>query len=82
MKDAYVSGRRDADSCVGQGLRLPATSGCDAVEGVFVDRLGLTRTDAVALLGAHTIGRGDEDFSGHDGIWVDSEAQSVVSILM
>ena len=80
LKDTYVSGRVDAESCVDQGLRLPAASGCDAVEGVFVDRLGLTRTDAVALLGAHTIGRGDQAFSGHNGIWVDTEAQSVVSI--
>ena len=80
LKDTYVSGRVDAESCVDQGLRLPAASGCDAVEGVFVDRLGLTRTDAVALLGAHTIGRGDQAFSGHHGIWVDTEAQSVVSI--
>ena len=62
-----------------QGLRLPAASGCDAVEGVFVDRLGLTRTDAVALLGAHTIGRGDTEFSGHNGIWVDTVQQSTVS---
>ena len=62
-----------------QGLRLPAASGCDAVEGVFVDRLGLTRTDAVALLGAHTIGRGSTDFSGHNGIWVDTVQASTVS---
>ena len=79
MKSDYVSGRRDANECIDQGTRLPAATGCDAVEGVFVDRLGLTRTDAVALLGAHTIGRGDQDFSGHHGIWVDTEAQSVVS---
>ena len=79
LKDTYVSGRVDADSCVGQGLRLPLATGCDAVEGVFVDRLGLTRIDAVALLGAHTIGRGNQAFSGHNGIWVDTEAQSVVS---
>lgn len=78
MKESYVSGRVDADSCVDQGLRLPAASGCDAVEGVFVDRLGLTRTDAVALLGAHTIGRGDTDFSGHNGIWVDTVRESTV----
>ena len=79
LKNTYVSGRADADSCVDQGLRLPPATGCDAVEGVFVERLGLTRTDAVALLGAHTIGRGNQDFSGHHGIWVDTEAQSVVS---
>ena len=79
LKSTYVSGRVDAESCDGQGLRLPAASGCDAVQGVFVDRMGLTLTDGVALLGAHTIGRGNELFSGHHGIWVDTEAQSVVS---
>ena len=79
LKSTYVSGRVDANSCDGQGLRLPAASGCDAVQGVFVDRMGLTLTDGVALLGAHTIGRGNELFSGHHGIWVDTEAQSVVS---
>ena len=79
LKSTYVSGRVDAESCVDQGLRLPAASGCDAVEGVFVERMGLTLTDGVALLGAHTIGRGNEVFSGHHGIWVDTEAQSTVS---
>jgi hypothetical protein len=78
LKSTYVSGRADSDSCDSQGLRLPAASGCDQVELVFVDRLGLTRAEAVALLGAHTIGRGDAEFSGHHGIWVDTEAQSVV----
>lgn len=51
------------------------------MEGVFVDRLGLTRTDAVALLGAHTIGRGNTIFSGHHGIWVDTTAESTVSLV-
>jgi len=79
LKSTYMSGRVDAESCVDQGLRLPAASGCDAVEGVFVERMGLTLTDGVALLGAHTIGRANELFSGHHGIWVDTEAQSTVS---
>ncbi len=61
---------------------MPAASGCDAVEGVFVERLGLTRTDAVALLGAHTIGRGNTNFSGHNGIWVDTVQQSTVSLAL
>ena len=79
LKSTYVSGRADADSCVGQGARLPAASGCDSVETVLVGRMNLTLTDAVALLGAHTIGRGDTLFSGHHGIWVDTELQSTVS---
>ena len=33
------------------------------VEDVFLNRMGLTWTDAVALLGGHTIGRGSEHFS-------------------
>ena len=78
LKSTYMSGRVDAESCVDQGLRLPAASGCDAVESVFVERMGLTLTDGVALLGAHTIGRANELFSGHHGIWVDTEAQSTV----
>ena len=80
-KSTYVSGRVDTESCDGQGSRLPAATGCDAVEGVFVDRMNMTLTDGVALLGAHTIGRGDTLFSGHHGIWVDTEVQSVVSTL-
>merc|ERR1712194_445216 len=51
---------------------------CTEVEGVFLHRLGLTWTDAVALLGGHTIGRGSADFSGHDGIWVETEEESVI----
>jgi len=71
-------GRIDNDNCPSSSSRLPADSGCTAVEGVFIDRMGLTWTDATALLGGHTLGRGDAEFSGHPGTWVDTDAQSTV----
>merc|ERR1712226_466285 len=75
-------GRIDKDQAAGQCAdssgRLPADDGCTAVEGVFINRMGLTWTDAVALLGAHTLGRGHAEFSGHAGTWVDNNAESVI----
>jgi len=32
----------------------------------------------VALLGAHTLGRGDREFSGHHGTWVDNDEEAQV----
>ena len=40
--------------------------------------MGLDWRDAVALSGGHTLGRGNQDFSGHDGIWVDTVDESIV----
>ena len=78
-------GRLDRDpnapggsECADSSSRLPLESGCSEVEGVFLDRMGLSWRDAVALLGAHTLGRGDAAFSGHDGAWVDSDEQSII----
>lgn len=78
LKDSFVWGRVDNASCQGSALRLPETSGCNEVEEVFLTRLGLSRRDTVALLGAHTLGRGDASFSGHHGIWVDTVSESLV----
>ena len=58
MRDTFMWGRRDRDECAGSGDRLPTPSGCDQVERVLLGRMGLTWADAVALLGAHTLGRG------------------------
>jgi len=71
-------GRIDSDTCAESSERLPAASGCTEVEETFIDRMGLSWTDAVALMGAHTLGRGDAEFSGHDGTWVDTDEQSIV----
>jgi hypothetical protein len=58
LRDTFLWGRKDSDVCHNSGLRLPQSSGCDEVEDVFLERMGLTWTDAVALLGAHTLGGG------------------------
>lgn len=56
---------------IGMG-RLPhADKGWDHVKKVFVTRMGLSVTDIVALLGAHTLGRTDIDNSGFAGPWVE-----------
>lgn len=63
LKDSFVWGRIDRSSCPGSATRLPEATGCSEVEDVFLNRLGLTWTDAVALIGAHTLGRGDVNVS-------------------
>eukprot|EP00808_Paulinella_micropora_P014656 g17832.t1 len=36
----------------------------------FFDTWGLTPTDMIALLGAHTVGRAERKYSGYEGAWV------------
>ena len=55
LVDTFLWGRQDADSCKGQGDRIPMGSGCREVQDVFLDAMGLTWRDSVALLGAHTM---------------------------
>lgn len=76
--DTFRVGRVDRDSCPGSADRIPEPSGCDAVEETFIDRMGLTWTDAVALMGGHTLGKGDRDFSGHEGVWVDNFQEAMM----
>ena len=78
LKSTFKWGRVDADQCPDAALRLPGDTDCGEVQDVFLNRLGLTWTDAVALLGAHTVGRGSSDFSGHDGIWVDTNQEATI----
>jgi hypothetical protein len=61
MRETFRWGRKDRDSCIGSGQRLPRPSGCQQVEAVFLTRMGLSWREAVALLGAHTLGRGDRE---------------------
>jgi len=77
LKPTFFWGRIEADECPGSAARLPSTESCQQVEGVFLDRMGMKWKDAVALLGAHTMGRAHSEFSGHHGTWVpnDIEAQ-------
>jgi hypothetical protein len=60
LRNTFYWGRTTLDSCPGSDSRLPTTAGCQDVEGVFLERMGLTWKDAVALLGAHTLGRGQK----------------------
>ena len=46
------------------------------MEGVFINRMGLTWTDTVALMGVHALGRGDKYFTGHDGTFVQNNEES------
>jgi len=71
-------GRIDSNDCPNSSSRLPEPGGCNDVEDAFITRMGLTWTDAVALMGAHTLGRGDADFSGHQGTWVQDDTRSTV----
>ena len=71
-------GRTDRDSCPQSSGRLPEPHGCSEVERTFITRMGMTWTDAVALMGAHTLGKGHEEFSGHEGTWVRDAEQSTV----
>mmetsp|Transcript_33438 Transcript_33438/g.50441 ORF Transcript_33438/g.50441 Transcript_33438/m.50441 type:complete len:451 (-) Transcript_33438:167-1519(-) len=71
-------GRVDRNVCSLSSGRLPEASGCNEVEETFIDRMGVTWRDAVALIGAHTLGRGHTRFSGHDGTWVQNDEESTI----
>ncbi len=71
-------GRKDRDVCPDSSARLPEPHGCSEVERTFITRMGLTWTDAVALMGAHTLGKGHEEFSGHEGTWVRDAEQATI----
>mmetsp|Transcript_34571 Transcript_34571/g.74986 ORF Transcript_34571/g.74986 Transcript_34571/m.74986 type:complete len:642 (-) Transcript_34571:215-2140(-) len=75
-------GRVDREDCspptVDSASRLPGAQGCSEVKRTFIDQMSLSWRDATALLGAHTLGFGHSQFSGHDGMWVDEEAEAVI----
>ncbi len=58
-------GRVDNNFCDGGAGRLPAHQpGFSEFQRVFIDQMGLTMNDAVALLGAHTVGHVHPQYSG------------------
>lgn len=59
LANTFLWGRKDASICKGSGNRIPTGTGtCRDVEDTMLDAMGLEWRDAVALLGAHTIGKG------------------------
>jgi hypothetical protein len=78
LRNTFFWGRETSDICPGSDDRLPTSAGCQEVEGVFLQRMGLSWKDAVALLGAHTLGRGNAEFSGHHGTWAANDAEALI----
>lgn len=68
----FKFGRTTRASCPGAADRLPnPENGCADVDKVFVKNLGLTRSQAAALMGVHTLGRAQHENSGYEGWWSD-----------
>ena len=45
LRSTFLWGRETVDACPGSNDRLPTSAGCQEVEGVFLDRMGLTWND-------------------------------------
>ncbi|XP_076900648.1 L-ascorbate peroxidase, cytosolic-like [Bidens hawaiensis] len=66
---AFHPGRTDMDAPAPEG-RLPFPShGSNELRNIFVNTMGLTDQDIVALSGGHTLGSTHKDRSGQDGPW-------------
>jgi len=80
IDNAFQYGRSDHDDCDGCALsvanRLPDSSlSTDHVLEVFQDRMGFNKSEIVALMGAHSLGRMEFNNSGHEGIWDQTPAK-------
>ena len=62
----------EAGSCAGHASRHVSAESTSSVEtsNVFVDRLGFTHREVVALIGAHVLGKASKANSGYEGKWV------------
>lgn len=68
----WIPGRRDKHSekdCPPVGRLPDGALGKSHVLDVFVERLGFTVQETVALIGAHTVGRCHSNRSGFEGPW-------------
>ena len=68
----YKVGRVDTSDCKGQGTRHVSSEskGSKEVERVFVDELGFTHREVVALIGAHVLGKATKEHSGYEGRFI------------
>eukprot|EP00930_Biecheleria_cincta_P086016 TRINITY_DN75386_c0_g1_i1.p1 TRINITY_DN75386_c0_g1~~TRINITY_DN75386_c0_g1_i1.p1 ORF type:complete len:514 (-),score=72.00 TRINITY_DN75386_c0_g1_i1:4-1545(-) len=66
-------GRQDVSSCSVSGkARLPsAEKGATQIQTYIMQKFNLNARHAVALLGAHTLGRCDVNISGYNSTWKD-----------
>eukprot|EP00434_Breviolum_minutum_P004822 symbB.v1.2.004251.t2/scaffold241.1/size254724/6 len=74
LRSRFKFGRQTASSCSFAVGRLPDPErGCVAVDETFVQRMGLSWSQAAALMGVHTLGRAKVENSGYHGWWSDPE---------
>ena len=76
----YSYGRTDGEcSCEKDFFPDPesdAATTTDELNSSILDRLGLSERDITALLGAHTLGKTEEKFSGYKGGWIPPDQRS------
>lgn len=65
----YGRSTRDEDCVMTEHILPNPDDSCNAVKRVFVDNMGLSWTEATALMGVHTLGAASTENSGFDGFW-------------
>ncbi|KAG8471469.1 hypothetical protein CXB51_036926 [Gossypium anomalum] len=65
----FHPGRPDKEEVPPEGRLPSANKGADHLREVFINQMGFTDKDIVALSGGHTLGRCHKDRSGFDGAW-------------
>ena len=65
-------GRKDVETCAAPAARLPSNEAPPTeIEDKIMTKFGLDARHAVALMGAHTLGRCDVNNSGYNSTWKD-----------